>query len=136
MIDYRFDPQRIANALGGEVVGRNQVLAPGPGHSATDRSLPTRRRPVVSLCSRSPAIAGRFAATTCERGSNWRCGGPTLLSAALGPGIDLDDEAKTVIEFWRTDGSHASSAKPLTPLQALLLPLQQTRVGECLLSVE
>jgi hypothetical protein len=42
------------------------------------------------------------------------------LLAALGPRIDLDDEAKTVIEFWRTDGSHASLGEPLTPLQALL----------------
>src|ERR1700757_3551050 len=32
------DPQAIAGALGGEVSG-GQVLAPGPGHSATDRSL-------------------------------------------------------------------------------------------------
>src|SRR5438445_6845396 len=32
------DPQAIAAALGGEVSG-GQVLAPGPGHSAADRSL-------------------------------------------------------------------------------------------------
>jgi putative DNA primase/helicase len=29
----------IARALGGAVVGRDQVVAPGPGHSRTDRSL-------------------------------------------------------------------------------------------------
>jgi putative DNA primase/helicase len=35
MIDLR----RYANLLGGNVSGRNSVLAPGPGHSRTDRSL-------------------------------------------------------------------------------------------------
>jgi putative DNA primase/helicase len=36
-----FDLRHIARALGGEVVGR-QVLAPGPGHGARDRSLSIR----------------------------------------------------------------------------------------------
>jgi putative DNA primase/helicase len=40
MIDLR----SIARALGGEVSGR-QVLAPGPGHSAKDRSLSIRLEP-------------------------------------------------------------------------------------------
>jgi hypothetical protein len=35
MIDVR----AMARALGGEVIGRNAVLAPGPGHSRRDRSL-------------------------------------------------------------------------------------------------
>jgi putative DNA primase/helicase len=30
---------QIARALGGDVVGRNSILAPGPGHSPRDRSL-------------------------------------------------------------------------------------------------
>jgi putative DNA primase/helicase len=34
----RMNLQQVAHALGGEVAG-NQVLAPGPGHSAKDRSL-------------------------------------------------------------------------------------------------
>lgn len=29
----------LARALGGDVVGRNQVVCPGPGHSPKDRSL-------------------------------------------------------------------------------------------------
>src|SRR4051812_25667165 len=33
------DPRSVASALGGTVIGRNQVLAPGPGHAAEDRSL-------------------------------------------------------------------------------------------------
>ena len=33
------NPQHIAKLLGGEVVGRNGVVCPGPGHSDRDRSL-------------------------------------------------------------------------------------------------
>ena len=33
------DARSIARALGGDVVGRDQVVAPGPGHSRNDRSL-------------------------------------------------------------------------------------------------
>jgi putative DNA primase/helicase len=33
---------QMAKALGGDVVGRNSVLAPGPGHSRCDRSLSVR----------------------------------------------------------------------------------------------
>jgi hypothetical protein len=38
MIDIR----AVARALGGEVVGRDTVVAPGPGHSRKDRSLSVR----------------------------------------------------------------------------------------------
>src|SRR5215203_5552539 len=31
--------RNIARALGGDVAGRDRVLAPGPGHSPADRSL-------------------------------------------------------------------------------------------------
>ena len=34
-----FDIRAIARALGGDVTGRDKVLAPGPGHSRKDRSL-------------------------------------------------------------------------------------------------
>jgi hypothetical protein len=36
------DIRAIARALGGEVIGRDQVAAPGPGHSRKDRSLSVR----------------------------------------------------------------------------------------------
>jgi hypothetical protein len=36
------DTRTLARALGGDVVGRNAVLAPGPGHSRRDRSLSVR----------------------------------------------------------------------------------------------
>lgn len=36
------DIKSIARALGGDVVGRDQVVAPGPGHSRRDRSLSVR----------------------------------------------------------------------------------------------
>ena len=38
MIDIR----AAARALGGDVIGRDAVAAPGPGHSARDRSLTVR----------------------------------------------------------------------------------------------
>jgi hypothetical protein len=37
----------VAQALGGAVVGRASVLAPGPGHSPTDRSLSVKLDPVA-----------------------------------------------------------------------------------------
>jgi hypothetical protein len=39
---YALDARTLARALGGDVVGRNMVLAPGPGHSRKDRSLSVR----------------------------------------------------------------------------------------------
>jgi putative DNA primase/helicase len=41
------DPRAIAHALGGQVAGRDTVLAPGPGHSARDRSLAVRLDPAA-----------------------------------------------------------------------------------------
>jgi putative DNA primase/helicase len=41
------DPRAIAHALGGQVAGRDTVLAPGPGHSARDRSLAVRLDPTA-----------------------------------------------------------------------------------------
>lgn len=53
-----YDPRAVAHALGGDVVG-GQVLAPGPGHSARDRSLAVRLDPTAPdgflVCSHSPA---------------------------------------------------------------------------------
>lgn len=39
------DAHAVARALGGAVTGRNRVQAPGPGHSAKDRSLSVRLEP-------------------------------------------------------------------------------------------
>ena len=39
------DPATIARTLGGIVVGRNAILAPGPGHSLRDRSLSVKIDP-------------------------------------------------------------------------------------------
>jgi len=36
------DVRAAAHALGGDIVGRDQVLCPGPGHSPRDRSLAVR----------------------------------------------------------------------------------------------
>jgi putative DNA primase/helicase len=42
-----FDAKSIAAALGGVVIGPNQVSAPGPGHSKKDRSLSVKIEPGV-----------------------------------------------------------------------------------------
>jgi putative DNA primase/helicase len=42
---HAFDAKFIARALGGDVVSRNQIAAPGPGHSRKDRSLSVRVTP-------------------------------------------------------------------------------------------
>lgn len=41
------DPRRMAELLGGDLVGRDNLLAPGPGHSAKDRSLSIRLVPTA-----------------------------------------------------------------------------------------
>jgi hypothetical protein len=42
-----FDPRQVAQALGGQVAGRDTILAPGPGHSRQDRSLAIRLDPAA-----------------------------------------------------------------------------------------
>jgi putative DNA primase/helicase len=42
-----YNPRAVAQALGGHVAGRDTVLAPGPGHSAHDRSLAVRLDPAA-----------------------------------------------------------------------------------------
>jgi hypothetical protein len=41
------DPRSVARALGGEVVARDSILCPGPGHSLRDRSLSIRINPAA-----------------------------------------------------------------------------------------
>jgi putative DNA primase/helicase len=43
--NLHLDPKIIARALGGQVIGRDQIAAPGPGHSSRDRSLSVRVTP-------------------------------------------------------------------------------------------
>jgi hypothetical protein len=45
---YAFEISAVAHALGGNVIGRDKVAAPGPGHSGRDRSL------VVTLSDNAP----------------------------------------------------------------------------------
>jgi hypothetical protein len=46
-MNSNFDAKSLAAALGGEVVGPNQVRAPGPGHSKKDRSLTVKIDPTA-----------------------------------------------------------------------------------------
>jgi hypothetical protein len=56
------DARAVAVALGGEVIGRDRVLAPGPGHSRKDRSLS------VKLCA--DALGGFVAYSHAD--DDWR----------------------------------------------------------------
>jgi hypothetical protein len=56
------DARSIARALGGDLTGRNRVLAPGPGHSPRDRSLSIKLDPH----SKDGFVCHSFA------GQNWR----------------------------------------------------------------
>jgi hypothetical protein len=42
---YLLNAESLAAALGGDVVGPNQVKAPGPNHSPKDRSLSVKMEP-------------------------------------------------------------------------------------------
>jgi hypothetical protein len=69
------DPRSIARALGGEVVGRNSILAPGPGHSRKDRSLSIKLDPNA----RDGFIVNSFAGDdplTCRDYVRDQCGLP------------------------------------------------------------
>jgi putative DNA primase/helicase len=61
-MSHIFDLRAVAHALGGQVAGRDTVLAPGPGHSARDRSL------AVRLDSDAPDGFLIFS----HAGDNWR----------------------------------------------------------------
>ena len=41
------DARTVATALGGDIVGRDSVLAPGPGHSRSDRSMSVKLDPAA-----------------------------------------------------------------------------------------
>ena len=38
-VGFPFTAKDVARALGGDVIGHNRALVPGPGHSRRDRSL-------------------------------------------------------------------------------------------------
>jgi putative DNA primase/helicase len=46
-MSHNIDLRAVARALGGQVAGRDTVLAPGPGHSVRDRSLAVRLDPTA-----------------------------------------------------------------------------------------
>jgi hypothetical protein len=41
------DPRVVARALGGDLCGRNNIIAPGPSHSPADRSLAVKLNPTA-----------------------------------------------------------------------------------------
>jgi putative DNA primase/helicase len=105
------DARAIANALGGDVIGRDGVSAPGPGHSKADRSLS------IKLNSRAPGgfvvfshagddpiacrdyVRDRLGLGQWERGQGRRT---PMLKAANDSGPDPDQEKRKAwaLQIW------------------------------------
>jgi putative DNA primase/helicase len=103
----------IARALGGEV-SNGQVLAPGPGHSARDRSLAVRLSPVSpygfichSFADEDWKQCGEYV---CDRLGlqrvSWKRDRPRpplrVIRPSLPPSEQNDDRLRSAVELWRS----------------------------------
>src|SRR5690348_14250705 len=52
------DPRTIISIMGGDITGADSVLAPGPGHSANDRSLSIKIDPTDPQGYKAYSFAG------------------------------------------------------------------------------
>jgi putative DNA primase/helicase len=100
------DARALAAALGGELSGRN-ILAPGPGHSSSDRSLSIRIDPtapdgfLVNSFAGDPAMACRDhvrAAIGADRGTQKQP--PSSSKSAPGPSRDADRRVAIALKLW------------------------------------
>jgi putative DNA primase/helicase len=87
----KFDLRAVAHALGGQVAGKDTVLAPGPGHSARDRSLAVRF---------DPTAPDGFLIFS-HAGDDWRkCRDHVRESLRLPRWESGDDQSRTVPPQW------------------------------------
>jgi putative DNA primase/helicase len=104
------DPRNIAHILGGDVIGRDGVSAPGPGHSRTDRSLS------IKLDSRAPGgfvvfshagddpiacrdyVRDRLGLGRWERSEGNRA--PRFKAADSGPDPDQEKRKAWALQIW------------------------------------
>ena len=101
------DPREVARGLGGNVSGRN-VVAPGPGHSRTDRSLSIKIDPaapdgfIVYSFAGDDAIAYRDHVRAALGLSVWERLGEQPLSSRLRFVARHDDTAKrsVALRIW------------------------------------
>jgi putative DNA primase/helicase len=105
------DPRNIAHILGGDVIGRDSVSAPGPGHSKADRSLSIKlvsRAPggfvVFSHCGDDPIacrdyVRDRLGLGQWEHGQGRRT--PRLKAANdSGPDPDQEKRKTRALQIW------------------------------------
>jgi hypothetical protein len=98
------NPRTVARALGGNVVGRDAILCPGPGHSARDRSLSLRLDPRA----RDGFLVHSFAGddwTTCREHVRARLGLSQSLHAPQRTASirrrDESDQRAVALWLWR-----------------------------------
>jgi putative DNA primase/helicase len=132
------DIKSIARALGGDVVGRDQVVAPGPGHSRRDRSLSFR----VSATAPDGFLVNSHS------GDDWRecrdhvkhaLGLPTGMASppwATQPAISFakpahDDRIDGAVSLW-AEGVAPRGTPAETYLQSRHLELDDAVSGEVL----
>jgi putative DNA primase/helicase len=112
----------MAHALGGEVVGRNTVLAPGPGHTARDRSL--------SVCL-DPSAPDGFLVFS-HSGDCWKlCRDHVCAKLGLPPWQPGDEHNRTVppqhTAKWDQAATEAENQGPRAWSEDELLRIQRAR---------
>jgi hypothetical protein len=106
----RLDPYILARALGGDVSGHN-VLAPGPGHSAADRSLSIKIDPsapdgfvVHSFAGDPPMQCRDHIRSVIDLGCRgWKLSGPPCSSQSRysAPNHEQDRRSALALKLWK-----------------------------------
>lgn len=102
------DIRHIARMLGGDVVGRHSIIAPGPGHSAADRSLSINFNPssasrdgyvVFSHAGDDPIECRDYVRDRLQLGE-WQPGERDPLPVAAVPDADQEDRIRFALRLW------------------------------------
>jgi len=98
------DAHSVAAVLGGEVTGRDRVLAPGPGHSAADRSL--------SILISATAPGGLLV--TSHAGDDWRdCRDHVFRRLGVSPEVRVKSEKPPIGGFSADEADRTARAVQL-----------------------
>ena len=136
------DAKSVARALGGDVVGRDQIAAPGPGHSHRDRSLSIRLSPSApdGFLTHSHAgddwracrdhVKGALGLPTEHSPSEPRPTAPTFTFTKVAEPAN-DDRVGPALDLWR-QGVDPRATPVETYLQSRRLKLDDAVCGEVL----
>jgi putative DNA primase/helicase len=112
------DPRNIAHILGGDVIGRDSVSAPGPGHSNADRSLSIKvdsRAPggfvVFSHAGDDPIACRDYVRDQLGLGQWARGQGRRMPLTVIDSGPDADQEKRKAfaLKIWAESRNPAGS---------------------------